>query len=286
LRDALDTLAAAPPLPSPLPPEPPAPISYLHNVISSLNAPALGPGDQYGLWQQLQAALDEAEDDERAELLKLVRRLRRRRDLMPQLGASIDAAIGPVPPPGEQSWPPVPASTWTAPTQIRPLPTTYVAPPPSPPSRRIAWIWAAMAAVAVALIVWIAVTLANFGGSGGGSGQRTTTTAAATTMTTSEAPGPANGNPGPGHTIDTEPTEQETFEMPDLSGLTVDGATEQLLSRGWSGSVNPSGQEGGTIVGQDPLAGNQVPFDVTVTLTLTDITVELSTTTTMPPEPG
>jgi hypothetical protein len=283
LRDALDTLPAAPPLPALLPPEPAAPISYLHNVITALNAPALGPDIQFGVWRQLRAALDDADDDERAELLKLVRRFRRRRDLIPQLISSIDAVSGPPTSPGEQSWPPVPSSTWTAPTQIRPVPTTNAAPPPSPRPGRIAWLWAVMAAVAVALVVWIAVTVANFGGGGTGSGQRASTPATTTTMT-SEAPGPAGGDPGPGHTVDTGPTEQMTFAMPDLSGRAADDAKGQLSSLGWRGSLRfGDAVEHGIVVGQDPQPGVAVAVDATVTVTLMDDSTSLPSTTTTEP---
>lgn len=137
LRDALDTLPAAPPLPSPLPDEPAAPISYLHNVILKLNDPVLEPGDQRELWQQLRAALDEAGEDpgERPELLELARRFRRRPDLVPELRGEVDDALGPAPAP--------------------------VTPPAATPSRSrriLAVGGAAVVAATVSTSVWLVVT--------------------------------------------------------------------------------------------------------------------------------
>ncbi len=139
LRDALDTLPAAPPLPSPLPREPAAPISYLHNVLLMLNAPALEPADQRTLWQQLRAVLEETQADDRPELLDLARRFRRRPDLLPQLGSEIDELLG------SPAGPPAGPSGSNAPARAR--------------SRRgLLWVAAgAAAAIVVAASVWIAV---------------------------------------------------------------------------------------------------------------------------------
>ena len=72
-----------------------APISYLHNIITMLNAPTVNPRNQYALWQQRRSTLEEAEGDERTELISLARRFRRRRDLVPQLLPQLRPAAQP-----------------------------------------------------------------------------------------------------------------------------------------------------------------------------------------------
>jgi serine/threonine kinase PknH len=201
LRDALDTLPAAPLLPAPLPHEPAAPISYRHNLVVMLNAPVLDPRNQQRLWQQLQAALDEAGDDDRDDLLELVRRLRKRRDLTPNLYSSIDTILGPAISPGQQTWPPINNPIETAENSVQPAPA-----PVSPPRHRsrpkLLWAALATAIVVCASSVGIAAAIANNAGRAENPPATTSTTSAPTTTATPNAPAENHGhNPAPAPSI-------------------------------------------------------------------------------------
>jgi hypothetical protein len=239
LRDALDTLPAAPPLPSPLPREPAAPISYLHNVILMLNAPTLEPRDQHTLWQQLRAVLDETQGDDRPELLDLAHRFRRRPDLVPQLGSEIDDLLGPATSPGPRTLPSADSSGSTAPARER--------------SRRgLLWAAATAAAIVVASSVWIAVA--------GGQDP----TGPATTPSDGSRPSGAG----------TATPREATFTMPSLVYSRGDDAELALRSVGWVGRLSRSDisvtdqRLDGTIVTQDPHAGTEAPTDASVTVTI------------------
>ncbi len=225
LRDALDTLPSAPPLPSVPPPEPQAPISYLHNIITALNAPTLDSGNQYWLWEQLQAALGEADDDERAGLLTLVRRLRKRRDLLPQLRSGIDAVLGTEAPPGERTVPRAHPVVWPAPTP-RDVPAVS--------RRRRTWVGAA--AVFVAVVACLAV----IGDKGGEWKQHAHAMTTAPPTTAPTVPDTGRPDPADPQTPGSTPPEP-TCTMPDLTGFFPDEA-EGALRNGapWRGQFDDS----------------------------------------------
>ncbi len=235
LRDALDLLPSAPSLPSPLPAEPAPPISYLHDIIVMLNAPSLDPRDQYGLWERLQGVLDDADDDERPELLKLVRRLRKRRDLVPRLCHAIDGALsGPAnPASGQQSRPSTnpqfaPArQDLSPPTQlVRPIRPAQ--PPPSRARRRLIWASAAVVAFLSPLAIWIGASLADQENPG-----VETPSPSSTEPTSSEIATPTTTR------SPRTSTKPQHITMPDIVGLTTDAAQQQLAGLGWHGSFKP-----------------------------------------------
>jgi len=292
LRDALDTLPAASPLPSPLPPPPAAPISYLHNLILMLNAPALEPRNQFALWHQLRAVLDETEPDEQAELLDLARRFRRRRDLVPQVRQEIDDLLGPPTSPGSRSLPPVDAPVWTAPTQRRSVlmpappptlpPTLPSTPPPPTPlprlHRALLWASAPAAVILVASSVYLAVAAGRDGQDP--VGPVSTTTSVPTTATSE---GRGSGGGGGGNTNNggnvvpkgggSEKRTPELITMPSLVGMSADSAIGALQAAGWGGSLSSdetvSDQaQHGIIVAQHPQAGTEMSVDALVTMTV------------------
>jgi hypothetical protein len=288
LRDALDLLPSAPPLPSPLPPEPAPPISYLHDIIVMLNAPSLDPQDQYSLWESLRAVLDDADDDERPELLKLVRRLRKRRDLVPQLCPAIDGALsGPASPqdaPGERTWPPTnpqpyPPRQESSPTTQLPRPTRPAQPPPSRARRRLMWISAATVAFLAPLAIWIGASFANQEDPG-----VVTPSPSPTEPTSSEVTTP--------HTPRTS-TRSQHVTMPGIVGLTTNAAQQQLAGLGWHGSFKPKTvlvdrkDQDGLILKQAPNPGVKMtgtaPVNVEVGVLKKTSSSPITTTTTAPP---
>ncbi|MFB9929140.1 Stk1 family PASTA domain-containing Ser/Thr kinase [Amycolatopsis halotolerans] len=63
------------------------------------------------------------------------------------------------------------------------------------------------------------------------------------------------------------------IQMPDLTGMTQDQATQQLQSLGWSGSIQPQTTHSGsgqpnTVVKQNPPAGTQISPNQTINLTI------------------
>ncbi|WP_037367509.1 Stk1 family PASTA domain-containing Ser/Thr kinase [Amycolatopsis orientalis] len=65
----------------------------------------------------------------------------------------------------------------------------------------------------------------------------------------------------------------QQIQMPDLTGMTQDQATQKLQSLGWSGTIQPQSAHGGsgqpnTVVKQSPQAGSQISPNQTVTLTI------------------
>jgi hypothetical protein len=275
LRDALDTLPAAPPLPSPPPPEPAAPISYLHNIILMLNAPVLEPRDQFALWHQLRGVLDETEPEDQAELVDLARRFRRRADLVPQVRHEVDDLLGPPTSPGSRTVPPVDAPVWSAPTQMhsRVLPAPAPQTSPLPRSHRVLlWASAPAAVILVASSVYLAVAAGDH--EGDPAGPSTTTTSQ---PTTSSSAGGGHGGGGGGNAPEAHtPTGPELITMPELTGMSADGATGALRAAGWSGSLSSSDSnvttddpaQDGAIVSQNPSAGARVRTDVAVAVTV------------------
>lgn len=286
LRDALDALPAAPPLPAPLPPEPAAPISYLHNIVVMLNAPTLDPRSQYNMWHQLRAALDEAEDDEQAELAGLGLRLRKRRDLVPALRCEIDDVLGPPTSPDLHT-PPAGAPVWTAQTQLHslPLPTPLPAPPPpaEPPARSHRWLtWAAVPAVMVllALSVWFASTVAGNEGAGP---SRQTQTPSSTTSPSPITATPPGGDGNSGNTGNTgrrggKTNPPPTITMPGLAGQAPDSAEQVLRGAGWQGGLGVQSEQvddpsrHGIVLHQNPGPGATLGVSDPVLVTIGEYT--------------
>jgi hypothetical protein len=93
LLRAFNALPSARPLPSPLPPEPPIPTSYLNAYLEQLNANELTLTAQVELFVQLRGRLDE--EDDRAAVWDLLVRLRNRRDLAQSLVADLNEVLAP-----------------------------------------------------------------------------------------------------------------------------------------------------------------------------------------------
>lgn len=93
LLRAFNALPSAGPLPSPLPPEPPIPTSYLNAYLEQLNANELTLTAQVELFVQLRGRLDE--EDDRAAVWDLLVRLRNRRDLAQSLVANLNEVLAP-----------------------------------------------------------------------------------------------------------------------------------------------------------------------------------------------
>lgn len=269
LRDALDTLPNAPPLPLPLPPEPPAPISYLHNVIVALNAPMLEPNTQYWLWQQLQAALHDADEDERVGVLKLVRRLRKRRDLVPQLYPVLDAVLGAANTP---TAPLTYSATWTAPTPLPPRPA-YRPPTPDRSRQQLGWAWAGVAitVLMVTALVWFAAVVGDDNGSAG-----ETTISETTTTTVDELTNTTDDDHPTLETTKKSPTTDLPceFTMPDLTGSHTKEAETTLRDKHWIGDIDPrtsnvnEEDDADKILDQYPKPHKEVKCDADVTVTV------------------
>lgn len=148
--------AKTPPLPDPLPEEPPIPFAYLMRLASTISDPTgLSAQQQTALVSELKAGLEEDGSDElaRRDIAELLRMLRDRSDVtwrtrteVESVLASLDAPAPPAPPsspppapayvtgpqPAYQSGPGAPP--WTPPPGPRPPnsgPPNY--PPPGPP---------------------------------------------------------------------------------------------------------------------------------------------------------
>jgi hypothetical protein len=93
LAGAVSRWPLAPELPSPLPPEPPVPLSYLVELSDRIHAPSLTLDDQLALVARLRAALADA--DERDAALELLRVLNDRPDLFRTAADELEALLGP-----------------------------------------------------------------------------------------------------------------------------------------------------------------------------------------------
>jgi hypothetical protein len=90
------TLAAQhPPLPSPLPEEPPVPFAYVMRLSSTLAEQELDPRQQTHLLAELKSGLDEDGDDPtaRGDIARLLRMLRDRHDVTYRTRTEIDALL-------------------------------------------------------------------------------------------------------------------------------------------------------------------------------------------------
>jgi hypothetical protein len=158
---AITLATESPPLPDPLPPEPPLPYAYLMQLSATVNGPELDPSAQTVLLEEIKAGLDDdgADPSARRDIAALLHTLHARPDI-----------------------------TWRTRTDVDTLLAGLTATGPFPTPSRWATKWviagaAAALATAIAIVVAVAVT-----------GSDTTPTAATTTTrtatTTQSAPGP------------------------------------------------------------------------------------------------
>src|SRR5579884_1591205 len=132
LVTAVHSLAAqAPPLPSPLPAEPPVPFAYLMRLSSTLAEQELSPQQQTYLLAELKSGLDEDGDDPaaRRDIAQLLGVLRNRHDVtwrtrteIDNLLASIESTSPPPATPSPQSPQPVTAARPAPPVRTRSTP--------------------------------------------------------------------------------------------------------------------------------------------------------------------
>jgi hypothetical protein len=95
LVNALVAAPPAPELPSPLPPPPLVPMSYMNTYREQVEADSLAYHDQAALYVELRSHLQD--DDGREAAVDLLRRLRQRRDIVESVGKDIDALLAGVP---------------------------------------------------------------------------------------------------------------------------------------------------------------------------------------------
>jgi hypothetical protein len=89
LSRALNCFGPAPPLPEPLPTAPPVPVSYLHDLQEKIDSAAgLGFEEQAALVLELKGKLSQPES--REAVFELLRRMRRRDDLLARIAGEID----------------------------------------------------------------------------------------------------------------------------------------------------------------------------------------------------
>lgn len=96
LIGAVHALAAqAPPLPDPLPAEPPLPFAYLIRLAATVDGPELDPREQTLLLAELKAGLDAdgADPIARRGIAELLRRLRDRRDITSSIRTDVDTLL-------------------------------------------------------------------------------------------------------------------------------------------------------------------------------------------------
>ena len=95
LSRALNGFGSAPPLPDPLPEPPPVPLSYLHDLHTKIDsAPPLGFEEQAALVLELKGKLGESAS--REDVFELLRRMRRRDDLLARIAGEIDVLLAQV----------------------------------------------------------------------------------------------------------------------------------------------------------------------------------------------
>jgi hypothetical protein len=94
LVGALSAIKSDLPLPDPLPKPPPVPISYLVSLSEAIDSLELGPDRQRSIIAELQARLESVtDDDERSDVVDLMRRLRNRADVLASVAADIDRVL-------------------------------------------------------------------------------------------------------------------------------------------------------------------------------------------------
>lgn len=123
-------------LPDPLPEPPPIPYEYLMRLSARIDAPDLSAADQLSILLQLRESLGVEDDDEvRADIGKLLRRLRSRADVTFRVAGEIDALPGredAAPSPAGDAPPPAETTT-TPPPEVKLAPRPARQPGPSRP---------------------------------------------------------------------------------------------------------------------------------------------------------
>ncbi|ETW24460.1 sensor domain-containing protein [Mycobacterium gastri] len=124
-----------PPLPSPLPEEPPVPFGYLMRLGDALAEKELSPQQQLQMLVELRSGLDEDGDDPsaRSDIAQLLRMLRMRHDVTYRTRTEIDNVLGEIG--AVEAGPAGASSTPQAKPQAGPAPATEAGPAPSTPSR-------------------------------------------------------------------------------------------------------------------------------------------------------
>ncbi|WP_172832508.1 sensor domain-containing protein [Mycobacterium asiaticum] len=183
----------APPLPSPLPEEPPLPFGYIMRLGNTLSEKELTPQQQLQLLVELRTGLDEDGDDPsaRSDIAQLLRMLRMRHDVTYRTRTEIDNVLAEIEAKdGSRTAQTAPA----APAQAAPAQPAAVAPPrpataPAAPSagggaqssKRLLIIGGAALAAIVAVVLIVVFA------SGGGGGRKPAATAGGTTVGASGA---------------------------------------------------------------------------------------------------
>ena len=121
LVNALVAAPPAPELPTPLPPPPLVPMSYMNTYREQVEAEALSYHDQAALYVELRGHLQD--EDGRDAAVSLLRRLRQRRDIVESVGKDIDALLADVPVLPDAVVAPLVARTPTTPAGWYPDPT-------------------------------------------------------------------------------------------------------------------------------------------------------------------
>ena len=139
LSDLARALLAAPdpePLPEPLPDDPPAPLSYLTDLVDLIHAPReLTKSEQMGILLQLERGLGSADHDEREGARQVLLSMKQRDDLATSVEKTIDLLARDQVPLVEPAVPPPEPATST-PAEPNPAPPPHSpAPPPPTPSR-------------------------------------------------------------------------------------------------------------------------------------------------------
>lgn len=201
LVTAIHGLAAkAPPLPSPLPEEPPVPFGYITRLGNTLAEKELSPQQQLQLLVELRSGLDEDGDDPsaRGDIAQLLRMLRLRHDVTYRTRSEIDNVLAEIEAKDKPSaGKPAPAATPAAQTAAPPQPSAASRPPASPAApaaagaggqsnKRMLIIGGAALAVVVAIVL-VVVFATQGGGKKPGAKPGGATTAAPTPAGSSPA---------------------------------------------------------------------------------------------------
>ena len=106
LGGAIGSVPAPAPLPNPLPAPPDPPLSHLVDLLDLITTPApMDVARQHELVNQLLAAANSADEEERTGATELARRLAARRDLHPHVSAALATVTSGARPPGDGSLP-------------------------------------------------------------------------------------------------------------------------------------------------------------------------------------
>jgi len=95
IEDLRRLRASSPPLPDPLPPDPPMPYAYLMRLTTDVSGPILMPTEQVQMLAELKTRLNEDGEDAsaRGDIARLLFQLRDRADTTPDTRAEIDSIV-------------------------------------------------------------------------------------------------------------------------------------------------------------------------------------------------